>query len=242
MPHSAAFGKTSSITQNASSTVPLSANRVFNLTFHGLGMPGSSIVADEKRYWLDVDAFERILDHVSQWPNTRITFDDGNLSDLIVAVPRLLEHHLRGSFFIVAARMGREGYMGRSELLELLAAGMEIGSHGMHHHSWRRTRGGDLLQEIRTAKAILEDTLGVSITQAACPFGDYDRTALNMLANSGFTRVYTSDRGWARPNAWIQARNTVAATTDIRDVEQVRSWPWSKNFRHYLKLTLKRYR
>jgi peptidoglycan/xylan/chitin deacetylase (PgdA/CDA1 family) len=217
-------------------------HRVFNVTFHGLGEPGPSIDTEENRYWLAADAFERVLERVSDWPEARMTFDDGNLSDLTIAVPQLLKRRLRGSFFIVASRVDKEGYMGRSELRELLAAGMEIGSHGMHHQSWRRARGDDLLQEIRGAKAILEDMLGIPITQAACPFGEYDRTVLKLLAASGFTRVYTSDRGWARPNAWLQSRNTITAATDIRDLEQVRSWPWSKQLAHRLKLTVKRYR
>jgi peptidoglycan/xylan/chitin deacetylase (PgdA/CDA1 family) len=244
MPHDATVppsGAADATTQGPRASAP-NAQRVFNLTFHGVGEPRPTTDVDEKRYWLTVEAFSRFLDRATQWPDVRITFDDGNLSDVPVALPQLLQRRLRGSFFILAARVGQAGYLGRSELRELLAAGMEIGSHGMHHRSWRRLGGDDLRQEIQGAKAALEDMLGIPITQAACPFGEYDRTALQLLAKAGFTRVYTSDRGWARPNAWLQPRNTVTATTHLGDLEHARTWSWARRWAHQLKLTLKRFR
>jgi peptidoglycan/xylan/chitin deacetylase (PgdA/CDA1 family) len=218
------------------------SKRIFNLTFHGLGVPGPSIPADEKRYWLEVDAFERFLDRVAAWPDARITFDDGNLSDVTLALPRLLQRCLRASFFIVASRIGQGGYLGRSELRSLLAAGMEIGSHGMHHRPWRTLKDDELQQEIVGAKALLEDFLGAAVTQAACPFGSYGRKTLRLLAHAGFTRVYTSDRGWAGSQAWIQPRNTISATTDLNALEQVRNWSWLGQLAHSAKLALKRWR
>jgi peptidoglycan/xylan/chitin deacetylase (PgdA/CDA1 family) len=222
----------------SSSTTQHSLRHVFNLTFHGLGEPGSSIDAGEKKYWLRVEDFERVLDRTKSWPDARITFDDGNMSDLTIALPRLLSRGLRASFFVVAGRIGQTGYLGRGELRKLVAAGMTIGSHGMHHRSWRRPAE----EEISGAKALLEDMMGMPITQAACPFGEYGRKTLRMLANAGFTRVYTSDRGWAKPNAWLQARNTINTSTDIRDLEQVRNWPWPRQTAHRLKLLMKRWR
>jgi peptidoglycan/xylan/chitin deacetylase (PgdA/CDA1 family) len=241
MPHENAAPPADAITQGPRAGT-LDAKRVFNLTFHGIGEPGPTIEEVDRRYWLNVSAFERVLKRVAPWPDVRITFDDGNQSDLAVAVPRLLKFGLRGRFFIVAARVGKAGCMGVSELRELLTAGMEIGSHGMQHRSWRRLRGDDLRQEIQGAKALLEDMLGIPITQAACPLGEYDRIVLRWLAKSGFTRVYTSDRGWARPEAWLQPRNTVTAATNTRDLEAVRSWFWPRQLAHRVKLTLKRWR
>ena len=202
----------------------------------------AAIDAAERRYWLTVGAFAGVLDRAIRWPDVRITFDDGNLSDVTMALPQLLKRQLGGRFFILAARVGTAGYLGRGELRELLGAGMEIGSHGMHHRAWRRLRGDDLRQEIQVAKASLEDMLGIPITQAACPFGEYDRAALQMLAQAGFTRVYTSDRGLARSNAWLQARNTVTAATNLADLEQVRTWPRTRQWAQGLKIAVKRWR
>jgi peptidoglycan/xylan/chitin deacetylase (PgdA/CDA1 family) len=216
--------------------------RLFNLTFHGLGVPGSNVPIDQRQYWLGAAVFERVLDRVVDWPDAAITFDDGNLSDLTVAFPVLVRRQLCASFFVVAGRIGLNGYLGRSELHELVAAGMEIGSHGMHHRSWRGLDDGALREETVVAKARLEDMLGIPVTQAACPFGGYDRRALEQLATSGFTRVYTSDRGWARSDAWLQPRNTVTSRTRLQDLEQVRSWSWPKRLAHNARVKLKCFR
>jgi len=219
-------------------------SRTFNLTFHGVGDPPSAIgdITAESHYWLTTDAFECVLDRAKDWPDARITFDDGNLSDLTLALPRLLKRNLNASFFIVAARVGTPGYLGPADLRTLLSAGMNIGSHGMQHRPWRRLPPADLQHEIQGAKARLEDLLGIPITQAACPFGAYDRLALRTLAAAGFTRVFTSDRGWASSATWFQPRNTITASTQLHDLDRVRSWSWPRRCAHQLKLALKRCR
>lgn len=216
----------------------------FTLTFHGLGPPpaAANIPAPESIYWLSTDAFERTLDLARRWPNARITFDDGNLSDLTLALPRLLERNLKASFFIVAARVGTPGYLGVADIRILLAAGMQIGSHGMHHRPWRRLSAPDLQQEIHNARVKLEDLLGIPITQAACPFGAYDRHSIRALANDGFTHVYTSDRGFARADAFLQPRNTLTGATKLADLEAARRWSMPRQVAHRLKLALKRIR
>ena len=47
------------------------------------------------------------------------------------------------------------------------------------------------------------------MTEAACPFGSYDRRVLESLRGSGYRRVYTSDRGTTDAEDYLQARNTV---------------------------------
>jgi peptidoglycan/xylan/chitin deacetylase (PgdA/CDA1 family) len=92
---------------------------------------------------------------------------------------------------------------------QLDAMGMHIGSHGMDHVSWRGLRANRLAVEIRDAKAKLEDVLGRAVRLAACPFGEYDRRSLEALRETGFERVYTSDRFGAIEGQWLQARWTV---------------------------------
>jgi hypothetical protein len=64
------------------------------------------------------------------------------------------------------------------------------------------------------AKEVLERALGAPVTEAACPFGAYDRPTLAALRRSGYGRVFTSDRGTARRTDWLQPRNTVHHADD----------------------------
>jgi peptidoglycan/xylan/chitin deacetylase (PgdA/CDA1 family) len=219
----------------------IQSHRIFNLTFHGLGVLDRPLEGDEAKYWLNVEAFTEVLDRASHWTNTGITFDDGNLSDLTIGIPLLRNRGLTATFFVVAGRIGKKGYLGRSELREVIAAGMRIGSHGMHHLSWRRLHQPELKQEIFGARAMLEDVLGVPVTQAACPFGEYGTTVLKLLAECGFSRVFTSDRGWARPTAWIQPRNTIARDIGVEKLQNIRDWAWPTRVIHQCKLAVKRH-
>jgi len=217
-------------------------HRLLNLTFHGLADPPASLPDSEKRYWLPIPAFDRFLDQAALSPDVQVTFDDGFLSDATIALPRLQQRSLHATFFILAARIGTPGYLALEDIRTLLAAGMSIGSHGMNHRPWRRLSPEDLHQEISAAKARLEDLLGISITQAACPFGAYDRAALRALKRAGFSRVYTSDRGFAHSSAWLQPRNTITASTPLDHLDRVRAWPRPRQWAHQLKLALKRCR
>ena len=72
---------------------------------------------------------------------------------------------------------------------ELAAAGMTIGCHGMRHRAWRGLDDRALREELVDAKAMLEGVVDRPVTQAACPFGSYDRRVLRRLRESGYHHV-----------------------------------------------------
>jgi peptidoglycan/xylan/chitin deacetylase (PgdA/CDA1 family) len=86
---------------------------------------------------------------------------------------------------------------------------MEIGSHGMRHRRWRGLDDAALHEEHFEAKRIIEQIVERPVTEAACPFGSYDRRVVRSLRRAGFRRVYTSDRGTARMRDFVQARTSV---------------------------------
>jgi peptidoglycan/xylan/chitin deacetylase (PgdA/CDA1 family) len=88
---------------------------------------------------------------------------------------------------------------------------MTVGSHGMRHRPWRELDEPALEEELVDARRILEDVVERPVTEAACPFGSYDRRVLGALRRGSYRHVYTSDRGPARRGDWLQARNTITA-------------------------------
>lgn len=189
----------------------MSGTRQILLTFHGLGRPPGGLDPEERDVWLAAEAFEDVLDRVRREASVAITFDDGNKSDVTVALPALLERGLSARFFVVAGRTGLPGYLDGADLRALHAAGMEIGSHGMRHRTWRGLEPAELREEVHEARLLIEEAAGTTITAAACPFGQYDRAVVRALRREGYDRVYTSDGGPTRPSAWMQPRNTVHA-------------------------------
>ena len=195
--------------------------RVVNLTFHGIGEPGPHASPDEAPFWISEDRFTGVLDLVAGRDDVRLTFDDGNDSDVRRALPALAERGLRATFFVVAGRLGQPGYLSAEDLDALAAAGMTLGTHGMRHRPWRHLERRDLHDEIVQARSVLEAATGREILRAACPFGVYDRRTLRGLRRGGYQRVFTSDRGPADPRAWLQPRNTIRRDDDPATVERL---------------------
>jgi peptidoglycan/xylan/chitin deacetylase (PgdA/CDA1 family) len=182
---------------------------VVNLTVHGIGAPVRALEPDEDRTWVSVAQFEQVLDAVAGRRDVRITFDDGNASDVEIALPLLLERGLRAEFFPLAGRLGELGRLDRDGVRELRRAGMSIGSHGWAHRDWRWLVAGQVEEEISEAHRVLHELAGDPVTTVAIPFGSYDRHVLRRLHRAQVTRVYTSDGGRARPGAWLQPRNSL---------------------------------
>ena len=183
--------------------------RVVTLNFHGVGQPSRQLDPGEDRVWLTHDHFLRILDSLPQDGRVQITFDDGNASDLEYALTALLDRGLRATFFVVVGRIGDLAAVSVADLDELLRNGMEIGSHGMMHRSWRKMHDTVAREEIFEAKLRLEQMIKRPVIKAACPFGIYDRASLRLLREAGFRAVYTSDGGPVHSSRWLQARNTI---------------------------------
>ncbi|MGW0060598.1 polysaccharide deacetylase family protein [Streptosporangium sandarakinum] len=187
---------------------------VVNLTVHGVGPAVRPLDEGEDETWVDVERFERVLDAVAGRPDVRVTFDDGNASDVEIALPRLLERGLTAEFFVLAGLLGEPGRLDADGVRELAAAGMRIGSHGWAHRDWRRLDARQAKEEIDGANRLLGELVGGPVTRVAIPFGSYDRRVLGMLRRAGVTRAYTSDGGRAHPDSWLQARNSLRHDID----------------------------
>ncbi|HYR95514.1 MAG TPA: polysaccharide deacetylase family protein, partial [Candidatus Binatus sp.] len=62
-----------------------------------------------------------------------LTFDDGHASDYTEAFPVLAELGLRATFFVVPTLVDTPGHVTWQQLREMVAGGMEIGSHSLTH-------------------------------------------------------------------------------------------------------------
>jgi peptidoglycan/xylan/chitin deacetylase (PgdA/CDA1 family) len=180
-----------------------------NVCFHGIGTPRRELEPGEAAYWVGVDTFHAVLDEVADWPRVRISFDDGNASDVDLALPALLERGLTADFFVLAGRLDAPGSLTSASVRELSRHGMTIGNHGMWHRPWRRMSPTTTADELVAARHRLAEAARSTVDRAACPLGRYDRALLIRLRQLGYRRVYTSDRRPARSTAWLQSRYSV---------------------------------
>ncbi|GAA1375991.1 polysaccharide deacetylase family protein [Catellatospora chokoriensis] len=188
---------------------------VVYLTVHGIGAPERDVSSAESQTWISEQQFEQLLDAVGTRDDVRITFDDGNASDITIALPRLIERGLTADFFVLAGMLGEPGWLSADHVRQLDAAGMTIGSHGWAHVDWRRLPdAAGATQEYGDAPTVLGKLIDRTVSTVAIPFGSYDRRVLSGLRRAGATCVYTSDGGRARPGTWLRPRNSARHDLD----------------------------
>lgn len=194
---------------------------VINLTVHGIGPTDRRLDDGEEQTWVGVTQFERVLDAVAGRSDVRITFDDGNASDVDIALPRLVDRCLTAEFFILAGTLGDRGRVDHGGVSALRDAGMAIGSHGWLHRDWRQIDDAQAREELNDAQCLLSELAGRTVSRVAIPFGSYDRRVLRRLRAAGVTRAYTSDGGRARRYAWLQSRTSLRFDLDATWIDAV---------------------
>lgn len=196
------------------------SNKLVILNFHGVGDPGEAIDDGEIPYWISKEFFYEILDLCKKYTKkVMFTFDDGNASDVEICAPALKSIGCSGLFFPLAGRVNQPGYLTEADIRSIVEMGSNIGSHGFNHTDWRYISGPDVQLELYEARNVLAKISGLEVTEAAVPFGHYNRAALQYLRKARYRKIYTSDGGAANPHLWLQPRYSVRCDMTIDDID-----------------------
>lgn len=210
------------------------------ITLHGIGTPTVSGEDLDCDMWIQSERFESLLRILPK--GVIVTFDDGFDSCWYLAVPILHKCSIKASFFVTVGKLDCKGYLNQKQVKEMSLSGLSIGTHGMHHRPWRKLDDDTLREEIFEAKDRLEELLEKPVTEAACPFGAYDRRTLRALKQSGIERVYTSDRAVPSPDSWIIPRYTIRRSDTLEYLEEIVARQHDATLIGKTKMILKRYR
>jgi peptidoglycan/xylan/chitin deacetylase (PgdA/CDA1 family) len=128
-----------------------------------------------------------------------LTFDDAWADNHANALGPLSRHRLPATLYTPSRLLGTPGYMTRTQLLEMDAAGVTVGAHSRTHPDLRACGPGELEAEVRGSKEDLEDLLGKPVTSFAYPTGLLDDRVVAAVGAAGFTSAMTTRPGWWRP-------------------------------------------
>jgi peptidoglycan/xylan/chitin deacetylase (PgdA/CDA1 family) len=124
-----------------------------------------------------------------------ITFDDGYVNVLEAALPELKRRGFTATVYIISGRLGGtnewdEGpawpLLSATQVSELAAAGMEIGSHSTTHTRLAGLAGGQLETEVSGSRASLSELTGSAVRGFAYPYGSMDATARRAVQDAGY--------------------------------------------------------
>ena len=130
--------------------------------------------------------------------------------------PILTELGLRATFFVVPTLVDTPGYVTWAQLREMVAAGMEIGSHSLTHPFVNALDRAGLEREFGESKRILESRLGVPVRSASLPRGwEPPRPACRCCRSSATARSAPAASRWWHPGARPLAMPRVAIRRGI---------------------------
>lgn len=131
-----------------------------------------------------------------------ISFDDGDVSNVRVALPLLRERGMVAEFFITSDFVGQAGMLAADEVRELADAGMGVQSHGRSHRFLEDLTEDDMFAELRDSKLRLEAIIGRTVTAIAFPGGRGGNRECDAALRTGYRHVLGSRPG---PNAGHRA-------------------------------------
>lgn len=155
-----------------------------------------------------------------------VTFDDGDVSNVEVALPLLVERGMRAQFFVTTDFIGQPGMLSADDVRTLAAAGMGIGSHGVTHRFLEDLPEELLEAEMRDSMRRLHEACGMDVDAIALPGGRGGVREARMAHAVGYRHLYGSVPGpnrRARPGSWLQ-RISVTRDTDMAQFEAMVRW------------------
>ena len=161
------------------------------LMYHGLHEDQNARGRYDSVYSVHPDAFARQLDwllasghhtvctgtELSRTPSIAasrpvlITFDDGDVSNIEVALPMLLERGMVAEFFITSDFIDQPGMLSSADVRSLADAGMGIGAHGKSHRFLEDLDQQDLERELKDSRLQLSSITGCRVDALALPGG-----------------------------------------------------------------------
>lgn len=212
------------------------------LMYHGLHREESSRGRFDAVYSVHPEMFARQLDWLVQQGhrapllddaliagNARdviITFDDGDVSNVEVALPLLLERGLRAEFFVTTDFIGQCGMLAPDDIRRLAAHRMGIGSHGRTHSFLSDLEVADLHAELDDSRCRLQQICGRPIESLALPGGRGGERELLAAQQLGYRHLLGSVPGpnkRRRADTWLQ-RLPVTRNLSLDDFAALVHW------------------
>ena len=166
-----------------------------------------------------------------------LTFDDGYADFVESAVPLLRRHGFTATVYVLPGRLGgenawdadgpRKPLLTEDGVLRAAEAGMEIGSHGLHHVTLTTADDRTLAEETRRSRTVLEEITGTPVEGFCYPYGQVDARTVRAVREAGYQHACAIDPGpltsrYALPRIHIGEQDTSWRLTAKRALHPLR--------------------
>ncbi|WP_341328143.1 polysaccharide deacetylase family protein [Methylotuvimicrobium sp. KM2] len=153
-----------------------------------------------------------------------LTFDDG-YADNYAAFEALAKRGMKASWYVVTQDLGQTAswrdddaprlpLLTPAQLLEMQAAGMEIGSHTHSHCRLTQADPEQIEAELTRSRAILSDLLDRPVSSFAYPYGLYNESVMSTVQAAGYRVALTTRPGFGLVDHHLLAVRRVSIMAD----------------------------
>ncbi len=129
---------------------------------------------------------ERLRQNQSVEKHLALTFDDGYKNNYSEVLPVLKKYNAQASFFVISNKIGKKIYMNEEEIKDLIAQGMEIGSHTVNHAPLAEIEEKFLPWEISGVRRMFRKRYdGYDMVSMAYPNGSYNQKVAALAKRFG---------------------------------------------------------
>jgi peptidoglycan/xylan/chitin deacetylase (PgdA/CDA1 family) len=155
-----------------------------------------------------------------------ITFDDGYRDNYNNAFPVLNRHHFPATIFLISDFLGiNPNLLDWDQVKEMGQYGITFGSHTRHHVYLPEESEGQLKDEIRGSKRVIEEHLGKPVYYFSYPSGGFSEHIKTLTAMAGYKAAVATNRGYDRYNI------------DVYELSRIRVNGWDSPFVLWNKLS-----
>lgn len=144
-----------------------------------------------------------------------ISFDDGDITNLTVALPLLRERGMVAEFFVTSDFIGQSGMLTAQDVRTLADAGMGVQSHGRSHTFLEDLNDEAMFAELRDSKGRLQAASGQTITAIAFPGGRGGSRERDTALRLGYHHVLGSAPGPNRGRRAHECYERIAVTRNL---------------------------
>lgn len=150
----------------------------------------------------------KLQDVLEHWQNNKplpekpivLSFDDGYRSMYTTAYPILKDFDYQGVFFLYNSKIDTDSGLSKEMVEEMVAGGMEIGSHTLSHPDMTKISAAKLKKELEDSQRLLSELVGSPVLTLAYPAGRYNEKVIKATEEAGYLAAVTTEYGSASIN------------------------------------------
>ena len=129
-----------------------------------------------------------------------ITFDDGHVSFYEKARKPLVENGFSATMFLIADRIGQEGFMDKNQIRDMQDEGFHFESHSLTHAIITKLSINSMKKEVYESKRVIEEVTGRSVRYFCYRGGHYNEQAKELIRQAGYRGAVCSRFGYNGKN------------------------------------------